>query len=286
MSNSVSDNPLTHSDVCNPSYFSSLSSKYALSTGNSTTALFKSILPHIQSLHPINAASIVHDNAAGPGSALAAILGFLPKEDWPRESLITDINEDMINNAKSIFKDVHGVDFQVLDSQHLPGLQEAHFTHSIMNISLFILSDPVEAISRVRATLAPSGIAVFTNWSRFGASHVMHAAQRAIRPDLPLIPVPSPESSDLEYLAGCAEKAGFAKGQIETFNKDVVVEEGKWLDGLRGLFGHSPLVAQAQIEWTDEEKSRWMGEIEKAIQQEIQEHGGVYFEGAVLIVRK
>lgn len=142
----------------------------------------------------------------------------------------------MIKTATSIFKDVDGIESRVLDSQNLEGLEDGHFTHSIMNVSLLLLRDPVAAISRVHATLAPSGVAVFTTWSRFGASHIIHAAQSAIRPDLPLMPVPGPNFSSLEHLAKWAEEAGFEKDEIETFKKHLKVEEGKWLDGLGVLW--------------------------------------------------
>ena len=273
-------------EIGTPSYFSSLSSTYALQTGNSTTDLFKAVLPRIQEVHPLTSSSAVHDNAAGPGSASAAILAALKKEDWPREILITDNNADMIKNAAEAFKVVEGVECKVLDSQELEGLAEGRYTHSIMNVSLFLLKDPVAAMARVHDTLQPSGLAVVTTWSRFGAAHIIHAAQRAIRPDLPLMPVPPAQFASLEYLGETAERAGFEKGKIETFNKSGVVEEGKWLDGLRGFFRDSPLAKMARRGWSGEDEERWMDEIEKAIQKEVKEYGGVFFEGAVMIARK
>jgi len=272
--------------VATPSHFSSLSSTYALQTGNSTADLFNTVLPRVQALHPLTSSSVVHDNAAGPGSASAAILASLKKEDWPREILITDNNADMIQNAADAFKTVEGVECKVLDSQELEGLVEGRYTHSIMNVSLFLLKDPVAAMARVHSTLQPSGLAVITTWSRFGAAHIIHAAQRAIRPDLPLMPVPPPHFASLEYLEETAEKAGFERAKIETFSKSVVVEEGKWLDGLRGFFRDSPLAKMARRGWSGEDEDRWMDEIEKAVQEELKEYGGVFFEGAVMIARK
>lgn len=52
------------------------------------------------------------------------------------------------------------------------------------------------------------------------------------------------------------------------------------------FFGQSSLVKMARKGWSEEEEGRWAGEIEKAIQKEIEEYGGVNFEGAVLIARK
>lgn len=282
----MADNAPAYKEVVNPAHFSSLSTTYALQTGNSTTDLLNLILPHIHSLKPIDSSSVIHDNAAGPGSAAAAILAFGDKEKWPKEILVTDNNEDMIKTATSTFEDVPGIKCQVLDSQNLQGLQDGHFTHSIMNMSLFLLPDTVKAMARIHSTLAPTGLAIFTTWSRFGASHIIHSAQKAIRPDLPLMPIPGPQFASLDYLAESAEKAGFEKSKIETFNKDLKVVEGKWLDGLKGFFNWSPLVKMARKGWSEEEEGRWMGEIEKGIQREIEEYGGVCFEGAVLIARK
>jgi ubiquinone/menaquinone biosynthesis C-methylase UbiE len=117
-------------------YFTSLSRSYSRQTGNSTRALFASVLGRISP--SITSSSVIHDNAGGVGTATSVILDSLTPtspDDVP-EVLITDNNPGMIVAAKEAFRGLSSrVTATEADSQDLSRISDARFTHSIVNFS-------------------------------------------------------------------------------------------------------------------------------------------------------
>jgi ubiquinone/menaquinone biosynthesis C-methylase UbiE len=180
-----------------PHYFDKFASFYARQTGHSTlTILADVIVNHVQtSAHPIGPDSVVHDTAAGPGIGAAALVARLSKDQLPKKMLVSDNAAPMVNAALASLtaSPLPDVDCKVLDSQDLASVPNNYFTHSIDNFSIFTFVNPTDAIRETYRTLSPGGLAVITCWRRFAPMFIVHAAQKKIRPDLPLMPTPSPE---------------------------------------------------------------------------------------------
>lgn len=116
-----------------PEYFTALAKDYARQTGNSTHDLFRAALDELSKF--ITPESIIHDNAAGPGTATSVLLEKYGPSDLPT-TLVTDFNAAMISEAQTMYRPVGKVTAEVMDSHSL-SFPNDHFTHSILNFSIF-----------------------------------------------------------------------------------------------------------------------------------------------------
>lgn len=227
---------------------------------------------------------MVHDNAAGPGIAASIILGTLPAEEVP-QILVTDNVPPMIQGAKDSFTSWSQVESKILDSLNLEGIPDDHFTHSILNFSVFTLADPVKGLKEMQRTLKPDGLAVISCWKTFGAGQLIHAAQAIVRPDLPPLKLPHPEFFELGVLEKTTAEAGFDSANFKLLEKSIVVSGPELDDGLK-KFMLGPLMAPARAGFTEEDEKKWPLAVDEVIKKEVEIHGGVKFDGWVLLVQK
>ncbi|KAF7560789.1 hypothetical protein G7046_g3359 [Stylonectria norvegica] len=265
-----------------PEYFSALAANYAQSTGNSTRNAFAAVFDDIQALVPITKASVVHDNAAGPGTATSVLVDRLDQDDKLPQILITDNVPAMDAAARETFQAWPRITASLMDSVSLETIPDNHFTHSILNFSVFALADPLKGLQEIHRTLQPGGLAALLTWKRFGAGAVIHAAQKLIRPDLPPMKTPHPEFLDEGVLAKLAVEAGFSQSSL-TVSQRAVMVGGAELEGLRG-FMLGPMTRMARAGYTAEEEARWPDAIAQAVREEGE--GGVRFEVWVVLARK
>ncbi|KAK0644129.1 hypothetical protein B0T16DRAFT_447875 [Cercophora newfieldiana] len=174
-----------------PTFFSSLATSYTRQTANTTHTALSLSLPDILALHPITPSSIIHDNAAGPGTATTALLPHLPSP--PPSILLTDLTPAMVSAAADTFppSTYRSITTLQLDSVDLSGLpRNGEITHSFLNFSLSTISDPAKALREIHHSLAPGGIAVVTTWKRFAGVEIVRATQRSVKPDSEPMPMP------------------------------------------------------------------------------------------------
>jgi SAM-dependent methyltransferase len=264
-----------------PEYFNTLAANYSRQTGDSTSAIFLSSWDDITALKPITSTSVIHDNAAGVGTATSVIVHKLSPH--VPEILATDNNPGMAAAAAHAFTQYPSVTTKELDSVELP-LPDDHYTHSITNFSIFLFSDPVLAMKNVRRTLQADGLAANLTWKRFGFVAVIHEAQKAVRPDLPLIPLPGVQFLGEGVAAKTMEDAGFDRAKMTVLEKEFVAT-GDALSGLRD-FMVKELVKMATKDWSDEERQEWEGAVDAALKNEVDRFGGMRFEAWVILARK
>ncbi|KAF4963763.1 hypothetical protein FSARC_8246 [Fusarium sarcochroum] len=267
-----------------PEYFSALAANYAQQTGNSTRTVFELSFDDVQAIKPFNKDSVVHDNAAGPGTATSVIVDKLSADELPK-ILVTDNVPPMIQGAKDTFASWPQIETKVLDSLNLEGVPDEHFTHSILNFSVFTFSDPVKGLKEIHRTLKPGGLAALTCWKRFGAGNTIHAAQALVRPDLPPMKLPHPEFFQEGVLEKTAVDAGFDSSKFKIVQKNVVVSGSELDEGLK-KFMLGDFMRPARAGWTDEEEGRWPEAIAKALEKEVEAYGGVKFESWILLAQK
>ncbi|KAI1844251.1 hypothetical protein JX266_009542 [Neoarthrinium moseri] len=249
---------------------------------------FSKFASNYTSANPIGKDSVVHDTAAGPGIGAAAIVARLPSSDLPKEMLVSDNVAMMVSAAREslIASPLPHVDCKELDSQDLSSsVPDNYFTHSINNFSIFTFVRPIGALREVYRTLRPGGLAVVTCWRRFAPMFIVHAAQKKIRPDLPLMPTPSPEFYKEGVLQNVAEESGFAKEYIRMVDKVLVITEDENIAGLTMLMS-GPMMSKAREGYTEEEELRWIDSVRQSVKEEIEQFGGVRFEAYVLLVAK
>ncbi|KZZ87564.1 Methyltransferase type 11 [Moelleriella libera RCEF 2490] len=286
----ASQSPAQHPQLPLPNYFSQFANVYAKQTGHTTlTILADVITDNVQvSCNAFSQGSIVHDTAAGPAIGAAALIARLCKHELPLEVLVTDNEPKMVTAAEESLdaSPLHGhVKCRILDSENLTAVADEYFTHSMNNFSIFAFLHPVEAIRETCRTLKTGGLAIVTCWRRFAPMVIVHAAQKKIRPDLPLMETPSPEFYEDGVLQKVVEQGGFAKENINVVTKELLVTDPENKKGLYTLMS-GPFMAKARLGYTKAEEDRWAGAIEQAMAEEEGDFGGIKFEAYVLLATK
>ncbi|KAK5192979.1 hypothetical protein LTR92_007273 [Exophiala xenobiotica] len=242
-------NPKPDPEAFKHRYFTEIAPTYAQVTGNTTLDLFGQVLTHRDGLS-ITSESIVHDNAAGPGTATEALIAWCHEHDVspPRKIVVTDYVPAMIEACEArLIKSKpkhHGdadadadallgqsksdVALSVTDSSNLKDLADDDtFTHSICNFSIFNLTDPVQCLREMHRTLQAGGTVVVTCWKRFAVEEVLAAAQRIVKGEewanAHRIPAAGPQFAQEGYTAGLVREAGFAADTVETFALEKLV---------------------------------------------------------------
>lgn len=272
-----------------PDYFSKFASIYVRQTGQSTLNILADVIAdNVQtSTRPIGPDSVVHDTAAGPGIGAAALVARLAKDQLPKEVLVSDNVPMMVSAARESLaaSPLPHVDCKELDSQDLSSVPDGYFTHSINNFSIFTFVRPADAVRESYRTLRPGGLAVVTCWRRFAPVFIVHAAQKRIRPDLPLMPMPSPEFCEGGVLQRVVEESGFAKDGITVTEKVLVVDDDENIAGLTMLTS-GPMMAKAREGYTEEEEARWVESVNQSVKEEVQQFDGIRFEAYILLATK
>lgn len=272
-----------------PDYFSKFASIYVRQTGHSTLNILADVITeNVQtSAHPVGPDSVVHDTAAGPGIGAAALVACLPKDQLPKEMLVSDNVAIMVSAAREslVASPLPHVDCKEVDSQDLSSVPDNYFTHSIDNFSIFTFVRPTDAVRETYRTLRPGGLAVVTCWRRFAPMFIVHAAQKKIRPDLPLMPTPSPEFYEEGVLQKVVEESGFAKNNITMVDKVLVVDDDENIAGLIMLMS-GPMMSKAREGYTEEEEARWVGSVSQSVKEEVEQFGGIRFEAYILLATK
>ncbi|KAI0408256.1 S-adenosyl-L-methionine-dependent methyltransferase [Xylaria palmicola] len=272
-----------------PDYFSKFAGIYVRQTGHSTLNILSDVITeYVQtSAHAIGPDSVVHDTAAGPGVGAAALVISIPTDQLPKEVLVSDNAAMMVSAAREslVASPLPHVDCKELDSQELSSVPNNYFTHSINNFSIFTFVRPVDAVSETYRTLRPGGLAIFTCWRRFAPMFIVQAAQKKIRPDLPLMPTPSPEFYEEGVLQKVVEEGGFTKDNISAGEKVLIVTDDENIIGLTMLMS-GPMMIKAREGYTEKEEARWAESVKEAAKEEIQQFGGVRFEAYILLAAK
>ncbi|KAI1360445.1 S-adenosyl-L-methionine-dependent methyltransferase [Xylaria arbuscula] len=273
-----------------PDYFSKFASVYVHQTGNSTLDILSDVITeNVQtSANPIGADSVVHDNAAGPGIGAAALVARLPKEQLPKELLVSDNVAMMVTAAQESLtaSPLPHVECKELGSQDLSSVPDNHFTHSITNFSIFTFARPADAVREIHRTLRPGGLALITCWRRFAPWLIVKAAQAKTRPDsVPNMPTPNPQFFEEGVLQKTVEEGGFSKDGITVVDKVFTVTDERKIAGLEMLIS-GPLMAKAREGYTEAEEAAWAGNVKLAVADEVKKNGGVRFEVYILLATK
>ncbi len=177
------------------------------------------------------------------------------------------------------------VECKQLDSQDLSSVPDNYFTHSIDNFSVFTFIRPADAVRESYRTLRPGGLAVVTCWRRFAPMYIVHAAQKKIRPDLPLMPTPCPEFYEEGVLQKVVEESGFAREKITMVDKVLVVTDDGNIAGLTMLMS-GPMMSKAREGYMEEEQAKWAESVSQSVKEEVEQFGGIRFEAYVLFATK
>jgi hypothetical protein len=193
---------------------------------------------------------------------------------------VSDSAARMINAALVSLKasPLPDVDCKVLDSQDLASEPNNYFTQSIKNFSIFAFINPTAVIRETYRTISPGGVAFVTCWRRFAPMFIVHAAQNKIRPDLPLMPTPSPQFYEEGVLQKVVEEGGFAKDNITVVVHVLVIDDDENIAGLTMLMP-GPMMGKARDGYTEEEQAKWTEAISQSVKEEVAQFGGYQVRG-------
>ncbi|KIV77014.1 hypothetical protein PV11_08854 [Exophiala sideris] len=285
---------MADTEAKNHSFFTQIAPRYSRVTGNTTKDLFNEVLKsHDLS---IDSDSIIHDNAAGPGTATKALISWCHQQDVSPKIVVTDYVPAMVEACEAI-RTKHADDslwqsvaIAVADSSDLRELNDDYFTHSICNFSIFTYTHAAKCLQEILRTLRPGGTALITCWKRFAVSEVIAAAQDHVKGsewgEAHRMPTNGPEYMQEGYTAKLVRGAGFDKEKIESFATRTVVKRGGDWDGLHEFLLNPFVKGAATKEWSEEELGRWPEAVNAALEKEEQAYGGILFEAWVVIAQK
>ena len=192
--------------------FGDLAAKYEASTGGCT----REIATHLIDILPrVDADSVVLDNACGNGIVAQELLFKYP--DTPLNMTCVDGSKAMVDLARHMVPAVPSaatVSFDIMDGTSL-SLPDDTYTHSVTNMGIFFFGDTEKGAQEIYRTLKPGGTAIATSWNPPGYLPVIHAAQKAVKPDAPLLKWPMSEAWFLaSHLQEMLEKGGFRNVEI------------------------------------------------------------------------
>lgn len=277
------------------SLFNLIAPNYAIVTGNSTRDTFAQLLEE-QDLG-ITDSSVIHDNAAGPGTATEALVSWCAARSLAPKIVVTDYIPAMIDNFAKVKSDNEkfhpkiwrNIEASVVDAADLSRYSDGEFTHSICNFSIFAFGELEKSVREIRRTLQPGGVAVFTAWKRFAVGDVMSFAQDHIKGSgwaaAHPLPVQGVQFMEEGYMARAVARMGFEEANLTTSFSTAIIKEGKDWDGLFGFMISQSSIAMPTTGWTEDEVGKWPEAIKAAMLEEKKNFGGVKFEAWNVVAR-
>ena len=129
-------------------------------------------------------ASKVLEIACGTGISTRAIRNALSA---PARLIATDLNQEMINRARSKFTAIENVELRQADATSLP-FPDASFDTIVCQFGMMFFPDKDAALQEVRRVLRPGGMFLFSVWDRLEKNEIslaVHEAFQSFYPDDP-----------------------------------------------------------------------------------------------------
>jgi ubiquinone/menaquinone biosynthesis C-methylase UbiE len=214
---------------------------------------------------PISQSSIVLDNASGPGIITGEILRQSESAGAAPQIYAADISPAMIETLRQ--KNWTGVKSDVMDAQEL-SYADDFFTHSFMNMGIFLIPDPEKGAAEIYRTLKFGGVAVITSIKQVGWVRTFQAAQREVRPEAPLWKgLLKEEWSTEEKLKSVLQAGGFSPESI-----DIKTTESSQPSHMIGSFLASikdNVALMITKDWSEAEKQQFAVVLEEQFENRI-----------------
>jgi ubiquinone/menaquinone biosynthesis C-methylase UbiE len=215
---------------------------------------------------PISSTSIVLDNASGPGIITGEILNQTASSAGGSPIIYAvDISPAMIEMLRK--KNWPSVKSDVMDAQAL-SYPDNTFTHSFMNMGIFLLPEPEKGAEEIYRTLKPGGVAVITSIKQVGWVRIFQAAQKEVKPEAPLWKSPLKEEWSTENKLRSVVHAGGFKFE----NIEIKTTESTMLSNILGDFLVSMKDSVTQMitkDWSEVEKQQFEVVLQKQTEKEM-----------------
>lgn len=243
-------------------FFNKAAQNYEKQSAGVTRLIGQQILPL---LPPITTASVIHDNACGPGIITFDIIAQCSNSGIdPPTIYATDFNKGMIDALQSTIDagNLKTVTAQVMDGSDLSQFRDDQFTHSITNFGIFTFPDAVAGVKHVFRTLKPGGVTAITTWKYPGNIFFTNEVLQELAPGREEW-FPVREWTQEVKLRGILEEGGFDRRNIEFLEKRTLwnIED---FDTTVELF-NGPFWDHLKNGLTEEQKTGWLAAVKKAL---------------------
>ena len=170
---------------------------------------------------------LVLETAAGTGMATRPIRDSIPDDV---RIVATDLNADMLNVAKSKFRNDENIEFQTANALELP-FEESSFDAVACQFSIMFFPDKLVALQECARVLKPGGRFYFNIWDSFEHNHFIRTVNREITACLPENPPDFFNTPygyfDIDIIKNLLFEAGFADIEISVMPRTSTADEAR-----------------------------------------------------------
>lgn len=207
----------------------------------------------------------VLETAAGTGMATRQLRDSIPDNV---RIVVTDLNADMLDVAKTKFGNHENIEFQTANALELP-FEESTFDAVACQFSVMFFPNKLVALQESARVLKPGGKFYFNIWDSFEHNHFIRTVSREIAACLPKNPPDFFNTPygyfDIDVVKKLLFEAGFSDIEISVLPRTSTAEEARQV-ALGYVLG-TPV--RLQIEKNDPESlHRIVDQVEQAIGEE------------------
>ena len=143
--------------------------------------IFREYAEDLASRVAIQAGGVLLEIAAGTGMATRQLRDAI---DPDARIVVTDLNEDMLNVARTKFDKDENIEFQTADALNLP-FEDASFDAVVCQFSVMFFPDKLLALQEAARVLKPGGLFYFNIWDSFEHNHLVRTVNKTVTECLP-----------------------------------------------------------------------------------------------------
>jgi len=171
-----------------------------------------------------------------------------------------------------------------MDAQELC-YSDNFFTHSFMNIGIFLLPDPVRGAAEICRTLKPGGVTVISSIKKVGWVRIFQAAQKEVKPEATVWKGPlKDEWSTEQKLKSVVQAGGFKHENIDVITAESSLPKNMLCNLLDSM--KDQVVLMITKDWSEVEKQKFDLVLEEQLLKELTSPHESEIVAWVALVRK
>lgn len=143
--------------------------------------IFREYAEDLASRVSIPPGGVLLEIAAGTGMATRQLRDAIGSDT---RIVVTDLNEDMLNVAKTKFNKDENIEFQTADALNLP-FEDSSYDAVVCQFSVMFFPDKLLALQEAARVLKPGGLFYFNIWDSFEHNHLVRTVNKVLTECLP-----------------------------------------------------------------------------------------------------